>query len=405
MLFRSGTAPEGAVVVNPRLIQVGSYNGATSTMPYVVRVATDYTPLAPTCPAYSRSGGVAGVLPNLSALPANLDTLILWNRQRTGDRFGTAAATSLETQLNTLAAAPGVVGAVLPVEGNASVAAAVNGWNSNPCDPAGANAVVRSVVDLVAGIRNGTLPGTTPRRSLRNVVLIGGDDLMPMARLADITWVGNEVGYANHFPGSPLGETLSQGMMRSDDPYADLDPIQWQDRRLYVPDLAVGRLVETPADITTAIQTYITNNGVLDASRAYAAGYDFMLDGASSVRDALTTALTSATGGTAPTVTSRISPTWTKANLLGDLPLSRINAIFGHFEHSAGTAASGEAFTPSELAAALPTGAKVVLSMGCHSGLSVADATDVSGASTSVDFAQALGGSGAVYVEIGRAHV
>ena len=182
------------------------------------------------------------------------------------------------------------------------------------------------------------------------------------------------------------------------DPYADLDPIQWQDRRLYVPDLAVGRLVETPADITTAIQTYITNNGVLDASRAYAAGYDFMQDGAASVRDALTASLTNANGGTAPTVTSRISPTWTKANLLGDLPLSRINAIFGHFEHSAGTAASGEAFTPTELAAALPAVSKVVLSMGCHSGLSVADATDVSGTATSTDFAQAI-------AEIGRAHV
>ena len=33
------------------------------------------------------------------------------------------------------------------------------------------------------------------------------------------------------------------------DPYGDLDPIQWATRRLYVPELALGRLVESPTQI------------------------------------------------------------------------------------------------------------------------------------------------------------
>ena len=38
-----------------------------------------------------------------------------------------------------------------------------------------------------------------------------------------------------------------------------------------MPDLAVGRLVETPEEITTAIATYIAQDGVLDLSALDAA--------------------------------------------------------------------------------------------------------------------------------------
>ena len=71
----------------------------------------------------------------------------------------------------------------------------------------------------------------------------------------------------------------------SDDPYGDLDPIEWATRRLYVPELALGRLVESPTQIIAQLDAFDAASGRLDASRAYAAGYDFMTDGASSVRD------------------------------------------------------------------------------------------------------------------------
>src|SRR5699024_5102255 len=56
---------ELAVAPDPDLIQVSGYNGATSSLPYVLRVRATPTPGAPACPAYDRSGGTAGTLPNL----------------------------------------------------------------------------------------------------------------------------------------------------------------------------------------------------------------------------------------------------------------------------------------------------------------------------------------------------
>ena len=71
-------------VVEPDLLQVSSYNSATSNRPYVLRVREVDPPHTPTCPAYSRTGGVAGTLPDLAALPADLATVIVVNRERLG---------------------------------------------------------------------------------------------------------------------------------------------------------------------------------------------------------------------------------------------------------------------------------------------------------------------------------
>ena len=87
---------------------------------------------------------------------------------------------------------PGVVGAVLPVEGDTAVAGAYTRWNADPCDPDLANGVVDPIVALVSRIR-------TERPSVKNIVVVGADDIVPMARLADTTRAGNEKSYAETF--------------------------------------------------------------------------------------------------------------------------------------------------------------------------------------------------------------
>ena len=59
------------------------------------------------------------------------------------------------------------------------------------------------------------------------------------------------------------------------------------DRRLYLPDLAVGRLVETPAQIIAQVDEFGPPTAGSTRGRAYVAGYDFMTDGASVGRQAL----------------------------------------------------------------------------------------------------------------------
>ncbi len=69
----------------------------------------------------------------------------------------------------------------------------------------------------------------------------------------------------------------------SDDSYGDIDPIPWLDRYLNVPELGVGRLVESAVDIQTAAENYLAFNGVLDPQTALSAGYDFVADAAEDI--------------------------------------------------------------------------------------------------------------------------
>ncbi len=399
---------EGVSAVNANLIQVAPYQGATSQGPYVLRVRLDDSDTAAAC-QYTRTGGLNGPLLDVNALPAGLETAVLVNQRRLGDAMGSAAATDVvDNWLAQLSAAPGVAGAVVNLDQIIDYSALDANW----CDPAANNDVVRQIGDVIAGIR-------AARPSLRHLVIVGGDDIIPMARIDDITRTGNESEYADELLSSnggvatPLTEALGTRHFLTDDPYGDVDPIAWFNRRLYVPDLAVGRLVETRDEIVATIQAYLDPNGdgihddtgVIPADATYMTGYDFMADGAQETRTVLDAALTEA-GGAAPTTTANISPpagAVTGTQMLTGAASGRAVGLFGHFSHDsaltdAGFRGSGESISPAQLAGALrpastPPNARLVFSMGCHSGLSVTD-----GIPGSTDFAQSILGTGAIYV-------
>ena len=279
---------EAVDAIEPDLLQVSSYNASTSNLPYVLRVRDVDPPTTPACTAYARTGGVAGTLPDLTALPADLATIILVNQQRLGDTFGAAAADDVMASLAELRRAARRQGRGDP-------------RRRRRRRRRGVRRVERQPVPRRSGQQGGQRdhparrrhpqrrpPGVAAHPALANVVVVGGDDIIPMARLDDTTRVGNETGYADEFDvNGPYHGALGTSHFLSDDPYGDLDPIQWATRRLYVPELAVGRLVETPDEIIAQLDAFTGAAGRLDASRAYAAGYDFMTDGARSVRATL----------------------------------------------------------------------------------------------------------------------
>jgi len=401
---------ENAIGRGANFVQVSAYRGAVSNLPYVLRVREVAATAVPTCLPYTHPfSGAAGTLPDLTALPADLRTVFLVNLQRLGDQFPGADVSALLAELQTLAADPSVGGVVLPVEGSSparnagypDVAGAYSALAADACDPDLANTVVRRIAELVQGIRNGTLPGVAAHPNIANVVVVGSDDVVPMARAVDTTRSGNESQYAAAFdPGSPIGAAFTTGHFLTDAAYGDLDPIPWLNRRLYVEDLAVGRLVETPAQMIAVIDTYLDSGGVLDPSKALVTGYDWMQAGANAVKSTLATTLTKANGDDPVTPVELIDDTWTSANLLtgaGSIAgtQSRVTNLFMHADHVSGVSAQGvtdgaDIFRPSELATALPVGTNLVFSMGCHSGLS-----DPRG---DVDFPEQLLGRGAVYL-------
>ncbi len=76
--------------------------------------------------------------------------------------------------------------------------------------------------------------------------------------------------------------------MLSDDPYGDVNPVPYLNRQLYIPELSVGRLVETPAEIVDTLNRFVSPavSGHLDPTTSLTTGYDFLFDGAQGVNDA-----------------------------------------------------------------------------------------------------------------------
>jgi WD40-like Beta Propeller Repeat/Right handed beta helix region len=364
-------------------VQVSGFNGASSDQPYMLRAETTPPPAAPGCVprSFTGTGTVAPALVTTAAGQAATDvnTLFVVDDQQFGNAYGTAGA-GVVTKLNAAATLTGFANAGFPsavvhVDANANVSSAYTAWNACPADPTKANAVVSSIGSVIDSVRQ-TYP------NVEYLVLVGSDDLLPYARLDDLTTVSTENGYASTFPAaSALGGSLAAAKILSDDPYGTTAPVPFLNRQLDVPSLVTGRLVETPASINAQLDSFISSAtpGHLHPLTALTTGYDFLSDGATAVSTSLGTVAV----GTANQ--SAISSTWTKATLLGPgalfLPTGGaaapdIVSLNAHADHNRFEPASGtDLLNASEVAAAPQTFAgKLFFSMGCHAGLSVTDA-------------------------------
>ena len=385
------------------IVQVTGYNGDHRPNPYVLyvrEIAPEAPPACPTPRVLPRAGeGVPGTAPAPATLPADLNTVVLVAQERLGDTYGAAAAADVVNALSSLTARRdlGVVGTVWPVESSAVVDRALDAWDADPCSPGRANDAFRAVADIVDQVR-------AARPTLRNVVVAGGDDMIPMARLSDNTKLANEATYVDEARngdstqnGTPLTAAMAASRILSDDPLGDIDPIPWLDHELYVPDLAVGRLVESPADIVAQVQQFIAADGVLDPSTALTTGYDFLSDGAEAVH-----------AGLGKPGQKLINDTWTRADEEAALypagaEAPMVAALNAHYDHSRSLPGSGNStgdesdlFTTADVDAhpgALPR--RILFTMGCHAGLNVPDAYMTSSAAAGSDWAQAFARNGA----------
>jgi hypothetical protein len=382
-------------------IQVSGYNGQTSDLPYTIRIEEDPPVPPPACSprVFAHAGeGTARAIP--AGYNANLNTIFIVDAKRIGDTYGAAEETNVMNALTTLAGRNdlGVSGAVIPVEGNASVQNAFNTWDTNPCDPTLANGVVTAIGAVIDSIR-------AARPTLKYVVMVGADDIVPMARVPDNTQIANERGYSSTFAAGSNNEyygSLYARNLLSDQPYADIDPVAVLDRQIYVPDLSIGRLVESPGQIVSAVTQYQNFGGVLNPTTALTTGYDFLTDGSNAVAASLAAKVG---GANAQTL---INETWTRTDLLAKLfptgsPSPGIVSLNAHFDHQNALPAFGNSTNnQSDLLSVdnIPAGTlagRIWFSMGCHAGLNVSDVVVGSSSAIAPDWAQTLAGQGAVF--------
>jgi Tol biopolymer transport system component len=386
-----GTDPEDIVFISQGgtgfyTIQVTGYNGATSSDPYMLRVQTQPPRQTSNVPARTITGTAGPALP---ALPTGLNTVFVVNRTQLEGVYGATEASNVMSALandSSLFTSLGYPNVTLSVDNptndsNGAVAAAYTNWNAHPGDPAAANGVVQAINAMI----DGKIRSQPNGAGLKYLVLVGGDQVIPFARLDDFTVAaGNETGYAANFPTtSDLFSSLNAGEMLSDDPYGDTNPIPYLTRQLYIPELAVGRLVETPADIVRTLNNFVSTavGGKLDPTSSLTTGYDFLNDGAQQVNNAF-----SRFGNNANTLFDDPTSTtdgWTLQNLLDSfLPLTgaapsitSLNGHASHYQFAPSIRPSGTPlFTTTDVTNSNTSLAnRLIFSMGCHAGLSVAD--------------------------------
>ena len=394
------TAGEGGVAT----IGVSGYNGASSPNQYVLRVkVTPPPPIPATCPARPLvvSAANQGTLP--ASLPATTKSLFIVDKQRLMAMYGTtadgvSAVNSMLTALGTLAARPEVGGSILYVDGNPAVRAAYAAWDASPCDSSLANAVVRSINDVVASYRN----SVTGLPNLHYIVLTGTDEMTPMARTPDPVTLSPEENVAADLAfttnglvaGNALYNSAAENNILTDGAYGAFLSIPWLGRDLLLPQLSVSRLVETPADILGQVNRYLkaggytgtpqTGVGTLGPQKLLTTGYDFLADGAQSVSDNLRgnfgTATVQATigGHAAINTPGAQSPPWTAPDVFGAFfqpagaaDVASLNAHYNHFAFEAADGSLGTTGDPGTTTAAIA--ARILFTMGCHGGLNIAD--------------------------------
>jgi CSLREA domain-containing protein len=376
------------------LLVVGN-NGAYSADPYTLEI--EVRPPVP-IPGCIRLLPFAG-LPGIAYQPwpdAAVETLILVNKQRFEQLYGSAPTARLIDSLWELAGQETVHGKVLPVELDETVAAAYAAWDADVCNPEAANVVAGAIKDLLAR-EAAVLPG------LKHLVLAGSDEALPFRRVQDIVQTANEFDYAAQSllrDDAAVAASLRLGYLLTDDFYSDLQPSQFLGRPLYIPTFAVGRLVETPDEIAGQVETYLQRDGRLNAQTGLVFGYEFLQDSSQAIADEL--------GAAGLSVTRVIDDQWTADDLrqtwlnpASRFDLSSLSAHFSHFQLQparVGPLDASGLFSATELVrSSADLSGSLNFSVGCHSGLNQCDVCSAQ-PFAGLDWAQAFAQKRAVWI-------
>jgi Ca2+-binding RTX toxin-like protein/uncharacterized protein YjbI with pentapeptide repeats len=417
-----------ALAAGTYYIHVFGANGVTNTEPAALQIQLISGDPRPVCAA---EGTVTGTIGTARTPVGTPNTLFLVNQQRLEHFYGATDAANVMTALDDFAdyllndavgSTLGVNPLVMPVDQFGPVQTAYTAWDADgTCSPGTANAVVAAINDEI----------DTYRADLDNIVVIGGDHIVPMARLSDQTEIANEYDYRYEFIGdnivggnadeiNSLSATFWDRLYLSDEPYGETAARDLGDRFLYVADAALGRMVETPDEIIAGLAHFEQFDGKLQANTAAVLGYDFLIDSSTQIAaDLIAAGLTvddEFADGQDPT--GRL---WDKDDAAAVLipeddgnpatsgPVDDLISLNGHFDHYRALPANGDkvpGFTDLFLADTIeqaPTVgglvSKIIFSMGCHGGLSVPDSLIGDGPdNTNGDWAQTFAADQAIYL-------
>ncbi len=337
-----------------------------------------------------------------SGVPGNYETIILHDSSRlVTDGFSLAEQQRLVAKLNTLAARPEVRGVVVDLGAFASVQLLHAQADTSSSCPYAENLTAEAIKLVIDSYR-------AANPDLAYVVIAGSDSQIPFFRYPDQSLLGPEQNYD-----PPMADgTQSQAALRlnyvlGQDQYGARTTLSLRDGQFPIPDLAVGRLVETPDEMIVVLDAYLaTANGTAPTPQAtLVTGYDFLEDAARAIQLELVAGTTGARNETL-IADATISPddprSWNAGALRNALLAQGEDIIYlaGHFNAFSALAAD---FKTSMLSTELLESNvdlvnALIFSNGCHSGYNVVNGEIKQGVALPLDWAQAFARKGATFV-------
>lgn len=305
--------------------------------------------------------GKEAQLDNLSAAADQTRTLILVNQAKIQALYGASATAELMNRLAQLSADSRVQGIILVVETDPAVAAAFTAWETQLTSTELANVVTDTIRQLI-------LSQLVDHPHMEYLVLVGDDRIIPYRRVPDRTNYP-ESHYTDAGPTTTtVGAALHADMTLTDNFYADREFTSLNGAALYIPDLAVGRLVETPQQIMAQIDYFLGHSEPRQVKRATVAGSGFVGDAARAVCNQL--------AADAITVTDcdLIGETWSVENLRAHLlgVTNDLVALSTNATHASFVAPVGGALTSAEvLGSTAAISGTFIYQISCHAGLNV----------------------------------
>jgi hypothetical protein len=315
----------------------------------------------------------------------------------------------LRSNLETLAA--GSNGQVVDVGGDDRVLAASDQAQTYPACVYAMNLQAEAIKGIVDNFRE-----LNP--DLEYLVLVGNDHAFPFFRYSDSALLASEIDYSPPvLDDSTSQASLKAGYILSQDSYGSKGEISYKSGSFPIPDLAVGRLVETASDINHYLNAYLSLpenpgliGGSISPSNALVTGYDFLADDADAVKNELRKSMDPA-GVVQSNVDTLIMggglplddpSAWTAQDLRDALSARRHDIVFlaGHFSAASTLAADYKThMLASELLdPAFNLSNTLVYSAGCHSGYNIVNADGVPNVTEEPDWAQAFAAKGATFI-------
>ncbi len=377
-------------------VRVQGRNGAFSATPFHLGLSTAGGPCS----------GIAldsfSSIPTITGTPGAAQTVILTDSSRL------TQSTGLGTKLDELELR--TVGVVVDVSQSPRINALNTQADDNKACPYAKNLVAEAIRDVVNSYRD-------TNDTLQYVVIAGGDSVIPFFRYADSAGLAPESDYVPPaLEASASQASLRRNYVLGQDAYGSVSDLNLKGAVLPIPDLAVGRLVETPDQIVGMINAYLgLTGGVLPTpTSSLVTGYDFLTSAADSVQHDFAEGL--GTNGRAdslitdqgiPTTTTTLGTpsrdrSWTASDLSNTLFGSRHDLVFlaGHFSANDALAADYQTSLSTIDLDAHPDlfTNSLVISAGCHAGYNLLDADGVPGLTQGLDWPEAMAKQRATFI-------